>query len=849
MKGNRFLQGLLKFLVLLILLFFFWIKISENVPNYVYGFDHYGYFAHAQGLARYGFGGGWGQDSGAPELAEYLINRELISISPEFDLGSLLTPPSFWLENFEDGTLINQYPPGFPLLLSFFKGHEAGIYYLNAALVSFWCGLLFLFCHKKYYWHYLIGVTAVLFLPEFFNNTLLVTADIISTILVLTAYFLLGPESAERKRVWYIFGAGCACGFSFLVRYPNIIVMPLFLVLIISQERVSGTKKRVFLAAVFFLGGVFSSGLLPIGIYLWRLFGTLWQSTYLYHEPLSVKYLLTGLIHYLGFPFKYGVSALGIVGCALYGLSVSAKGNIRLRHTVLAGLLLCVTYILFYSCYTTENFDPRYILPAIGLVMIGFAHGLIIFLDRYVSSHWGVKALASLIFIVLLISGSEKHYISGDRIDHHIFRKIEDFTPDNAIILASGWSGTVRHYCHRKSYRWLWTSKEVVDSTVEFFLEKKYPLFVLFDHKGDTAQDYKLFLTKRFVLKQTFLHFSERKIELYRILGYAADGGLSHGKIIPEMGSEIVFEEGIATFQGPGVAYNLSVFQSRQGSFPGRNDSSFLLAGTWQGLFFHLFPEYRLSQQTIVIQVEYRDDAGDFVIAHIVPDGSAQQQVIVLEGSGQWLTGAVAVQLSADDSGEIRIQNDDDQDQILIRRVKILPALAQPQAFTFAGLEQKLLETSKKKDKPLDRQKESPPTSSWDYHQTLLLSPLPRVRAQTLLELLQTAPASIIPNIMSQAEKLLTDPYFLVRYYTLCLLKQSGVSESTAELVKLCLQDEMALNRRTAAIILLQKNDRTGIAVLKQDLNSPNYWEKLAAEKILQNFNIPYHRKYKPEFD
>jgi len=582
------------------------------------------------------------------------------------------------------------------------------------------------------------------------------------------------------------------------------------------------------------------TGVLPIIIFHIRMFGTPFRTTYSIQDPPSLKHLGACLSYYCNFTIDYGIQYI-VIGGAIYGLFTAFRKNHQSRLNAIAACVFIVSHVLFYSILTYDFLDRRYVLPALILVVLLFAFGFFELVGKSGLKNQKMVVTLVVIFSAVIAYGSFARHRPGKHVDHEVFQQIQNSTEQNAIILATEWCSTIRHYCHRKSY-FLWTQKAVADSAIQFFLDRKIPVYILSENEGDTVHNHIPHLAQRFVLKQLDLYSGNHHIILYKILGYASDADSPEGLIIPSMGSRILFDGYQPKFEGPGIIFSLIIFAgSTKSKFIHKSEEEGLvISGPWRGFLFRLIPEYRASRERIKIAIEYKDLRGDFVCVHATDDDLDQSKRIQLTNTGVWKTMTIPLRIHPRNKGEIRIQNNNDNDRIIIRTVRVFPENPGKRSIWLSEVEQKIRsKISLNKHEQIavnDRH-----IKNWTQLSKQLKSVIPRQQANALLNILAQPQGNSLT--LSDIQELLSAPYFMVRYYMLLYVQKNDLQQDLLTDIKNCLKDEFALIRRTAAIVLLQKGDETGIPVLIMESSSSSFWEKRAAEKVLRENNIPFHKK------
>ena len=123
---------------------------------------------------------------------------------------------------------------------------------------------------------------STLFNVVVFENSVEIMSDIPSMALLAASAFILVRNIAKPGR-WGLFLAGACFGFSLVVRYSNLMgALPLGYLLWLGFR--GERRRRAVGDLTAFFGGAFLFGILPLALYTYRLFGTVFRLVY---EPLT----------------------------------------------------------------------------------------------------------------------------------------------------------------------------------------------------------------------------------------------------------------------------------------------------------------------------------------------------------------------------------------------------------------------------------------------------------------------------------------------------------------------------------------------------------------------------------
>ncbi len=473
------------------------------VSDSVVGCDTYGYLSMAESMHDKGFLNSYIEDRLISE-----IYSNLRGIASDEDLKYILAPHSYYICDFGKGRLCCQYPPGFPLLISFSLNFltRSQIFYLLPA-VSF----LFLL----YFFHFvnnrfgeavsILSVFLLAFLPLFLSNTTSLMSDVPSLILIFLSITLL----YFQKRGIDAFVSGALFGFSVMVKYTNAIsIIPIAYIFWVKFNERNG-KRKIILRAIQFSFAAFLFGVLPLMAYQYSLFGNLFTVTY----PDSYMEDLISPLH-IAQTFPYYVSNMLFQFGSFGWVMISLGAYIGMKKPKLKGFssISLITIVSFFLCFCFIGglaVDDRYMLVTFPFLSIFYGIGgkacieslgkrmrkdrfkilraaFITFLLFYMCTY---SFLSENILYTGLYSAFSGHdvYFGGPRNVESYMSEVTDLIPNpkNSIILSEENSGPLRLYENMTSYRPTWGTYDSLNTVVSYLLNKNYDVYLLKDWDDD----------------------------------------------------------------------------------------------------------------------------------------------------------------------------------------------------------------------------------------------------------------------------------------------------------------------------------------------------------------------------
>jgi hypothetical protein len=370
---------------LLVALGFAW-RHTSHVEEFPQACDSFGYLQAAadirQGHAPHGLPP---FTAGSPHVAALVNDFESHHANPAAWQG-LLGPQAY---NYcpASGKIINQYPPGVPLLLALFPAGQAlhWLYTLTLALLTAagLGGIAALAIQYRRTGSVLsLGAAGVWAVAAQFSLMLLGTTvsysvDFASVPLLATLALLYAAYG--RRGGWIailVALAGAGAGYALLMRVTIVLFVPGFLALVYlgAQQR----RARLMRAAVFLMAG-FCAGVLPLLLHQQALTGALWTSTYGRRDVTAptLDALATNAAWYFTGDGSLGNWALlvTLLGAAAAIVLLRRSPAARaLWHWLLAAATLFLIPTAFYLTHTTTT--PYYQLPTILVTVAAAALAL-----------------------------------------------------------------------------------------------------------------------------------------------------------------------------------------------------------------------------------------------------------------------------------------------------------------------------------------------------------------------------------------------------------------------------------------------------------------------------------------
>lgn len=467
----------------------------------VHGCDTYGYLQAAIQMTKNGFTGTSLYDPAIPPVFR--------TFTPTVDPRELVFfqgPHAYYIDDFQTGKLVNQYPPGFPALIAlvyFLKG-EAATYFINIwTIVALSLSVLLFFARFQQWTIGMIGALCILYEPILFEHSILLMSDIPSAFLIcLSCILAYSMRSNDLKPLI----TGTLTGLAILIRYSNFLLfIPLTIILLKKGEN----RPR---QALFFFLSLGLSGLVPLLLYHNAVFGSPWRITYAFTNTSKVA--LTNVFTGLSY---YGSVFLEIPGPAILLLALSGLllGIYHKKYSILCWAIcaFCVSHLLYIS--TNAILLPRYLVPIIPLLILLGGIALYHFYELIIARPYASIAILIVfsLFTAHCLLNAAHFPWAADRKPEENSYKIGQHTQTNARILADDLTGALRIYGQRFGYRALHIPYPLLQQSLEALLELDYPLYLAVD--SNLLWQLKRNLTDNFQLE---LVQGDTGVPLYRIL-------------------------------------------------------------------------------------------------------------------------------------------------------------------------------------------------------------------------------------------------------------------------------------------------------------------------------------------
>jgi len=499
---------------------FYLSQILKNNSVSILPGDPFGYVQMAELMAEKGLFNTMLYDPLIPELYNAYQNR------PE-DKAFLLffSPHMYYVHDFQKGVLYNQYPPGFPFLLSLFiraGGRDTAFYTLPALNGLF---LLFMFGYFSIKYGGLIGLLITnhfASLPLVCFLTVLPMSDIPSVAFTTSALLIL-YSALHQPGSWRFLVSGALFGFSITLRYTNALAaVPILYLFLVRHKNLypePDRRRRVLIdLALFALGGLGFGGI-PLMIYQYHLHGNPFRSTYPDTEAMRIFLLenwKTGTSFYLR---SLSVALDPLQKALLGGGLIAGLLNKKSRDLTIAGLLLFVAFLVFhiFPVYRHE----RYLLPAFPFlfILMGLAGYSLLQFSRRSRS---LTAIGSLLILTLALYPllQLRQFHGGTGWFHRMLaERVKQATEENAVIFCEDESGPLKLYADRRTYKiaWLYTDRkeDILEQTVRYLAKNRYPVYVMLDTLG-SGMMFKL-LEAKFSFER--MNIPGLKIPMYKLKG------------------------------------------------------------------------------------------------------------------------------------------------------------------------------------------------------------------------------------------------------------------------------------------------------------------------------------------
>ncbi len=423
------------------------------------------------------------------ELAPFVADHEL-PLGPLAHVGYLSPDP-------DTGKSATVWPVGYSVLMGL--GYAIGgepILYLFTPLM----GILTLFVTTLLGYEILqrwpiekrlvsAGIAAILLATSFQQIERLVVpmADIPAQIFTVLTFVLAFRAIRERTALFAAL-AGICLGIAFAVRYTQVLIGPVVLLLFVLDYGQTHSKRKL-IEAVLWFGGAAALMALPVLWYHHMAFGGPFEVGSKELGLFNIRYvpdtaqamlrdLLTEREFYYLSPF------------VLWGIIRLWMSFRRETITLLAWLVIITGFHLFYAALRLRDLLPQFpilvLVAGVGIIdMLYHAARL----SRYqnigrVAVAFGIVVLVWLrtddaIRLAITPTFNTFGLLTADQRD--ALDDLESITPPNAIVVVSLNSGPVSLYANRETVRpYEWSDEEWL-TFIQVALESGYPLYLLRD--------------------------------------------------------------------------------------------------------------------------------------------------------------------------------------------------------------------------------------------------------------------------------------------------------------------------------------------------------------------------------
>ncbi len=296
-------------------------------------------------------------------------------------------------------------------------------------------------------------------------------SDVPATMWALLAVWWLHEPRARP------FAAGVATGISFVTRPGGLGALAVLALVAIGRR--PGHWRRA---------AAFAAGAVPFAVLQawlqWRLYGSPLRSGY---GALTTLFAGGSVVDNLGI-YATGlwqshtwIWCAGIVATAM----TSRRAPLWLAVAVLAGG--AVPYVLYFRFEHWETL--RFLLPAIVLLSIVCAGGLVSILTRITASATQLVPVVAALCAVLTAVGNERYLraqgVPGLRENEarypRVAERIDRLTPENAVVLAMQHSGSIRHYANRSTLRWDVLGPDELEISLSAIVSRGHAVYVVLE--------------------------------------------------------------------------------------------------------------------------------------------------------------------------------------------------------------------------------------------------------------------------------------------------------------------------------------------------------------------------------
>lgn len=426
-----------------------------------------------------------------------LVYSKYQSPPPEDKLIFLFSPHCHYVYNLNKGIIYNVFPPGLSLLLYPFLwiGGRSTVFYVIPCLNIIFLFISFYLASK--FVNIFFGIlfaSFIFFNYQIFMNTIIIMSDVPSMIMVSSSLFLLYFGLIKNRKIFVVL-AGIFFGFSILLRYSNLVsIVPLFCIFLLFFIKEKKFKK-VIQSFIYFTASTFIFGIIPLLIYTYHLFGTVFRLVYepitqskmqLVNVPEGVLYYLKAIYENFG-PLGVSLSLIGLIACLL------SRKRKSIGIVCASGI---VSFLIFYSFHSIHH--SRYLIPIFPLLaaMAGFA--VLTILEKLKTPKLLKLMLVLLLASYPLIRSIPSYHLGNipeEKISFFLKKRVEN----NSVILCDSMSGPLRLYADISTLKFKWTKPSILMETISILIKEGFPVYFLLD--SDNAKSHFDFLIKKEFLK------------------------------------------------------------------------------------------------------------------------------------------------------------------------------------------------------------------------------------------------------------------------------------------------------------------------------------------------------------
>ena len=408
------------------------------------------------------------------------------------------------------GKIVNQYPPGVPLLMAQFpQGHALSSRYTISIALLVLLGiagtvLAALQHHRNPSLFSLaaagVWAAAISFALSLLGTTVSYSVDFLSLPLILTLALVAFPRD---RRNWWTFLlialAGSIAGYAVLIRITTLLFFPgLLLIIYLMAPSLLHKLLRLFTFALTSL----AAGIVPLLLHQKALTGSLFHSTYGMRDttPASFDVLSTNLAYYFTGDGSLGNWALfSIALCAAAALLLVRKTPAlkSLTHWLITAFILFAIPTAYYATHTVVT--PYYQLPTILITALAVAFALFLAAESHPAPRLSSSALGMLLFVALFTPGITTLVVAfwppslvlTDRPSDHNITLPEPLANPSAWIYGDRTTGTLWSFHGIHAQNILDTTTRARYVLYRFAFDRHEPQYLIKDlgNYRDPAQD------------------------------------------------------------------------------------------------------------------------------------------------------------------------------------------------------------------------------------------------------------------------------------------------------------------------------------------------------------------------